>query len=203
METNVHQNKIDAKNKIFEASAELMKHSAYDNLSVRNICRAAGISSGTFYYYFKNKDDLMTYVITEGYTKYKALHSNDSSDPPNKVFNILVFFAEYFSNLGLVYMTNFLSAKNQALNVDHILESVEHRQLVNDLIDGIKQSQQLGMISHDFNAREIYDELNIIFYGALFYWCLSSAKYNLSKSIRKMLADCMNQYLYPEYKIMD
>lgn len=56
--------------KTFEKRDELINFAigefgekGYDNASLNNILKKAGISKGTFYYHFKNKEELYTYLI--------------------------------------------------------------------------------------------------------------------------------------------
>lgn len=59
------------KEKSFERREELINAAliefgdkGYDNASLNNILKEAGISKGTFYYHFKNKEDLYIYLIS-------------------------------------------------------------------------------------------------------------------------------------------
>ena len=46
---------------IIETTIRLIKEQGADYITVRNVCREADIGTGTFYYHFKNKDDLLMY----------------------------------------------------------------------------------------------------------------------------------------------
>ncbi|MDO4170351.1 MAG: TetR/AcrR family transcriptional regulator [Lachnospiraceae bacterium] len=43
---------------ITETAIELFKEKGYKNTSVTDICKACGITKGTFYYHFPNKDEI-------------------------------------------------------------------------------------------------------------------------------------------------
>lgn len=49
-----------------EAAARLIAQQGYDRTSVRDIARAINLSSGTMFYHFKTKDDLLEAVISKG-----------------------------------------------------------------------------------------------------------------------------------------
>ncbi|HVI41307.1 MAG TPA: TetR/AcrR family transcriptional regulator [Anaerovoracaceae bacterium] len=204
MKTNPNQlNKTKvAKDRIFHAVMRLMNDNEYDKLSVRNVCQSAGISIGTFYHYFTSRDDLLTYIIACGYDEYKKIDEDNKMSQPQRVIDILTYFAAYLSGFGLSFLSNFLSVKNQALNVNSILKlNTYNREVVKDLIGYIQQSQDDGMIESVYSVRKIYDELNAIFYGNVFNWCLSGGDYELMETVRKMLTAHFNLYLKAEYRI--
>ncbi|MNC45163.1 Bacterial regulatory protein, tetR family [compost metagenome] len=45
------------KENIHNAAIRMLKEYEYDYLTVRNVCKEANVSTGTFYHHFKNKDD--------------------------------------------------------------------------------------------------------------------------------------------------
>lgn len=49
-----------------DAAARLIAQQGYDRTSVRDIARAINLSSGTMFYHFKTKDDLLEAVISKG-----------------------------------------------------------------------------------------------------------------------------------------
>lgn len=50
--------RVITRHKIMQCAIELFKEKGYENTSVADICRAAGITKGTFYYHFPNKDEI-------------------------------------------------------------------------------------------------------------------------------------------------
>lgn len=51
------------KNEIIETAAALFASKGYDNCSVNDILNAVGIAKGTFYYYFKSKEDVLDAAV--------------------------------------------------------------------------------------------------------------------------------------------
>lgn len=50
---------LNTKKKVIDTMMALMTDKSFDTLSVRYICKEAGISTGTFYYHFGSKDKLL------------------------------------------------------------------------------------------------------------------------------------------------
>ena len=55
----------DNKEKIIRAVVALIKKDGAGTLTVRQVCKTADVSIGTFYHYFQNKDDLLMYFVRE------------------------------------------------------------------------------------------------------------------------------------------
>ncbi|MEU3795180.1 TetR/AcrR family transcriptional regulator [Streptomyces fructofermentans] len=55
----------DAKNKILSAAHTLFEQRGYSALGVAEICKAAGVPKGSFYYFFDSKETLALAVIDE------------------------------------------------------------------------------------------------------------------------------------------
>jgi AcrR family transcriptional regulator len=53
----------ERKNEILDAAQELFLTQGYEKISVENIIKKAGIAKGTFYYYFKSKEDLLDKLV--------------------------------------------------------------------------------------------------------------------------------------------
>lgn len=56
---------IDKKQKIIDAAYDLFIENDYKDVNIRSIAKKAGISIGSFYQYFDDKDDLYLFLMTE------------------------------------------------------------------------------------------------------------------------------------------
>lgn len=61
--TRVIKDPEERKNDILTAAMELFKEKGYEKTTVSDIVKAAGIAQGTFYIYYKNKEDVFISVI--------------------------------------------------------------------------------------------------------------------------------------------
>ena len=58
-------NERSSREKIIDTAISIIRENGADALTVRNVCDTAGLSIGTFYHYFRDKDDLMMYFLKE------------------------------------------------------------------------------------------------------------------------------------------
>ena len=57
--------KKNTKQKIIDSAIELFSKDSYGKVSIAQICKNANISNGTIYNYFRNKEELFTYLLEE------------------------------------------------------------------------------------------------------------------------------------------
>jgi len=62
--SKVKQKQMQRRTEILEAAIPLISSTAFDELSVADICSAAGISVGTFYHYFDKKSDVLIGLLS-------------------------------------------------------------------------------------------------------------------------------------------
>jgi len=62
----------DTKSKLLLTAKDLIWQSSYGFVSVDDICKAAGIKKGSFYYYFSSKAELAVAVMEESYQGYES-----------------------------------------------------------------------------------------------------------------------------------
>lgn len=54
------------KRDIFQSAIKIFSTNGYDGATMDEISANAGVAKGTVYYYFKSKDEVFKYIITEG-----------------------------------------------------------------------------------------------------------------------------------------
>src|SRR3954462_2455870 len=62
----------DARERILAAGAELFGQRSYASIGVAQICAAAGVPKGSFYYFFESKQALALAVIDEHWTEQRG-----------------------------------------------------------------------------------------------------------------------------------
>lgn len=72
--------------KIAQAAMRLFKQSSYNQISMKQVADSAGISKGTLFNYYKNKEDLFMTLLLVGYQNYfsKLIHQLENQPLKNK-----------------------------------------------------------------------------------------------------------------------
>ena len=81
------------RNELMDAAERLFLEKGYDHTSASDIIRAVGVAQGTFYYYFKSKDEILDAVIDryfESYAKFVEHVADDGGmDALQKLLHIV------------------------------------------------------------------------------------------------------------------
>lgn len=82
----------DRRSELISISARLFREKGYEKTTVRDIAGAAGIHSGSWFYYFKTKHDILVAVIEEGMRQALSLMEDIAADAsaPREKFRRLV-----------------------------------------------------------------------------------------------------------------
>ena len=99
--------KEEKKQNIIEKSRELFKEKGYNETKVEDITKALGISKGSFYTYFKSKEEVSIEILKKLCAKYiDALNKIDISKSPKKILEDYIcckinLFVKNFYKFGL------------------------------------------------------------------------------------------------------
>lgn len=66
--TKRQENAIKTRQKLIDTAEDLLKKNGFNALCVEDITKSAGVAKGTFYVYFKHKEDIIV-EICRGYFK--------------------------------------------------------------------------------------------------------------------------------------
>ncbi|MGN0628801.1 MAG: TetR/AcrR family transcriptional regulator [Oscillospiraceae bacterium] len=179
---------MQTKEKIYSAAVSIMKKHGYDYLSVKNICQVAGVSNGTFFYHFKNKDDLLSYYLFERFNRYLASTEIDFASMPfdERLITRYIIYADYVKENGIDFVKNYYTPKNKALNTR---SARDHRdiQMVDQCVDILQSGIDTHAIKATHTAREYTDNTCTILKGIMFDWAVSDGILDTTAMIRLLV----------------
>ena len=95
--------KQDTKQKIIETGAKIIHHKGYHHTGIQEVLKAANVPKGSFYFYFKNKEDFGLHVIDFFNTMYMDMVNPIITDttlkPLEKINRLLDWFINLFSDM--------------------------------------------------------------------------------------------------------
>lgn len=180
--------KQDSKQKIIDATIRLIKKSGADSVTVRNVCTEADSSIGTFYHYFRDKDDLLMYFIQEIPFKECEL-KKDLSHPAYRIIELYMKLVNRYMDLGLDFMKSFYSTTNTSLS--SYMSEVDGKFLDGTVMarceEELLQAKEMGYIKKDADIHTMSVDICTIIKGCIFEWCLTDGKSNIKKSIDRII----------------
>ena len=86
---------------ILRAVGELCRNQSFDKVSVRDICKAAGITTGAFYHHFRSKEDLLVrgFSPMDDYMS-QALAGHEEEPIPERLRILLIAYASFIESQG-------------------------------------------------------------------------------------------------------
>ena len=77
------EEKAARRNQILTVSLALFEKEGYDGTSMRQVADKCGLSLGVLYYYFKNKEDIVSFLSLQSMEKLKSALSNVFTEEKN------------------------------------------------------------------------------------------------------------------------
>ena len=186
----------DIKRKIIDMTIHLISTHGADFITIRNICEKCDISTGTFYHYFKNKDDLLMYFIRKGLF-FEENHEINVSDPVEYVTSLYMQLISLYQNLGISFMKNFYSCNNSALSayMGQTNQSFSPDTIMYICEQQLRKFQKEKKIRADINLHELSEDICTIVKGCVFEWCICNGEMDIEKTLRRILGryfqECM------------
>ena len=98
---------VSTKNLITLALYELLVREDYDDITVKDICKKAGVSRMSFYRYYNNKRDIFIDYSDERFAEfYETLLMNKNIDLSDFLIQVFVFFKKYRREILILKKAN-------------------------------------------------------------------------------------------------
>lgn len=170
------------RNKIYDVSIRLMKKSGFDNVTIEDISKKAGVSVGAFYHYFASKNDIFNEIYNQGdyyFEKTVAPNLKDGSSN-EKIIRFFKYYAEFNLKNGLDFTKQLYNSQNKLF--------IKKNRYIQILLQNIiAEGQVKNEISNKMSPEEITDFLFISVRGIIYDWCLHEGDYDLEEAILKYL----------------
>ena len=167
--------------KVYLASIDLMKKNGFQDTTIRDICNKANVSVGTFYCYFKSKNDVLKELYLNADKFFYQFVANE------------IFEKEFFEKLNLfVYYYAKLNTET-GLDMLRVLYSpwnewfAQTRPMQDVLLDIITDGQKIGKIRTDLSAEEITGYFFTTLRGVCYDWCVNNAKFDMEQRMQEYL----------------
>lgn len=171
---------IEAKRKLLSAAEELFSQKEIDKVGLREICTKAGVTTGTFYYHFRNKADILDKIYRNKDDNFGEIISGLMETPPY-CDRIVDFFADTLAVLEEKDGIDFTMHRLFQLKK----HSSESDQLYIMLKKLIGLAVENGELQSHFSVEEMNDYLFMVFRGVTYEWCIAGEPFDLPNAVRK------------------
>lgn len=189
-------NERSSRKKIIDTAISIIRENGADALTVRNVCDTAGLSIGTFYHYFRDKDDLMMYFLKE--TSFDSFRlKTPLSNISGRISELYMHLIHKYMDLGLDFMKSFYSTENRSLSAYMGEENGSFAEGSVMAISEKEMSEALdcGIIKPGSDIHLLCIDICTIVKGCVFEWCLNDGKPDIESSLNRILSNYMSNYL--------
>ena len=128
---------IDKRMRIQEAAAILFREQGVETTSVNDIVKKANVAKGTFYVYYKDKQELISQILT----KQHGMLINDILNHSYElsIQNNICWKHAFIDELIAFYIQNPKVLRSIQRNIASILDTKEHRNKVASYVERMPQ----------------------------------------------------------------
>lgn len=189
--TSRYKQAIQTKNKLMEVSTELIRRYGYDSVTIQQICKTAGVSTGAFYHHLKSKAGIIIegYAECDNYFEDMVTQQVTGEGFIEKILKYIGYQMKYAEDMGIDLMIQLYKAQITEGN-DFFLS--DDRGLPKGLFKLVKEAQDNNELSKNCSYKQLGKEILIISRGIIYNWCQCGGSYPLVPLAEKII----NNYLY-------
>ena len=169
---------LETKQKLMKAAQKLICEKGLNDTSVEQITETAGVSKGTFYTYFKKKEDIVLALSRNMFGEILEQAKSLKGTFLEKLEFYMVNFSGYIEQ-GSVQMAQ--EWVKNVVNPNLVTDSFDKNKLYSDLNDMqalFSHAVEDGLLKKDFPVEDFAKMLVDVLYGEMLCWCMSDGAYS-------------------------
>jgi len=174
------KNSRNTKGRIIAAAWKLFYEQGFEETTIEDIVYESETSKGSFYHYFKGKDELMGTLANVFDEKYEQLMVE--MDPGLDAMEKLIYvnhelFSMIDGGVSMDLLSRLLSTQLLARGEKHLLD--RSRTYFKVLRQIISEGQRRGELRTDWTVNEVVNAYALWERALLYDWCLCGGEYSL------------------------
>lgn len=173
---------LETKQKIVSAVNELLKDRSLNEISIEDITTRAGVAKGSFYTYFKRKEDAACCAALDKYDSVKKKSLNASDGIERNLCTYLKGSAEIIEKHTLQSAQAWMKSVTDP--VDNERRGIEKydfdRDNLLELLNGAVSRKELAK---NTPAETLAEIIMNAYYGAVAVWCITGGAVDLAESM--------------------
>lgn len=194
---------LKTRQKLLKTAAKLVAKKGLDSLNVEEITKACGVAKGTFYVYFKHKEDIVFEICRDPFEDIKQNFQKEKSanitEKLTTYFNSFMLEVEkYGINICRQWIKGVIDPNTAPENMDNKKWHYD----VNMLQDILKTAVKNKELKKDTPIELISNIIVSQLYGMMLCWCMSDADFE-PKNWTKKFCDIQLKQILGKYIIKE
>jgi TetR/AcrR family fatty acid metabolism transcriptional regulator len=180
--TKRQEKALQTKTRIYNAAIDLMERKGFENITIADISKKAGVSVGAFYHYFDSKNDILAEIFDQADDYFSALMASglQAKCAPEQII-------EYFDHYAKFNKESGVDTTQQLFNPRIKFFIKEGRPMHTLMEDLIRAGQERNELRADADPEELARLLFVLARGVVFEWSLYDGSYDLEATMRKYM----------------
>jgi len=180
--TRRQEQALETKERIYSAAIDLMDQEGFENITIADISKKAGVSVGAFYHYFTSKNDILAEIFhkADEYFSTQVISGLKMGSIPEKI-------VEYFDHYAKFNVNSGVELTQQLYNPKIKFFIRKDRPMLTILEDLIQEGQEKKEITADEDPEELSRFLFVMARGIVFEWSVYDGSYDLVSQMHKYM----------------
>ena len=196
--TNRQLAAAETRKRLVEAAKAIICDKGLTNTQIEEITDACGVSKGTFYTYFKRKEDIVFELSERVFNEILVNAKDCKGTIIQKLENYMINFSGYIEKSSVKLAQEWI--KNV---VDPDITDIGINKLHKDLsavIEILQSGIETGLLKDNTPIEQLADTINDLLYGQMLCWAMSGGAYSFEERTRNFCKIYLNillkQYLF-------
>lgn len=173
---------LETRQKLIDAMRELLQEKEADRIGIEEVTIRAGVAKGTFYTYFKRKEDVISVIAMECYQVVRKNALQFSGGVYEQLCRYLRDSAKIIKKNTLQIAQNWI--KSVAAPLPEEQGGIDkYRFDYDNIMEMVKRAVERGELRSDTPCALMTRNIMNSYYGAVLSWCITKGETDLIENI--------------------
>lgn len=182
--TNRQKAAMETRRKLLEVGERMIAEQGFANVSIDDIVKACGVARGTFYTYFRNKEDIVQAISRQPFGELENEINEMNCDIQEKLCYYVEEFTKRVQQHGLKITQQWV---RNVIDPDIVPENEDGKKLSYDL-EAVRNILQTAIDNKELSDRTPLQQISELIisqlYGIMTCWCMSNGALDTDKLLK-------------------
>lgn len=181
---------------VITAAKKLISEKGFENVTIDDIAKEAGVAKGTFYTYFKRKEDVVGEIAHEKFILIEQKSITENKSIEDKIGIFLNESMDYIVETGIKICQQWLKNVVEPQNTDGKNKLLYDLNVIKELL---KSAVETGELQSNTPIEALHQCIVYEYYGVVTCWAILDAAFDPSACLKDFCQNRLKQII-SEYK---